>query len=137
MTASRNFSRAVKRAAYARAAGRCENPACGIALPPGWGGIHYDHAINWALSRDSSLENCRCLCSACHLNKTVLYDIPVIAKVQRLADARIGIKRFSVKPLPAGRRSAISKKLNGEVVQRLPRNGKHRATMAKFYREFE
>ncbi len=130
MTASRNFRRAVKRAAYARSNGRCENPSCGIALPAGWGGINYDHIIGWAVSRDSSLDNCQCLCSGCHLWKTAQYDTPVAAKAMRLADAQIGIKR-SGKKLPAGRNSGIRKKLNGEVVRRTTQAEEHRATMAR------
>jgi 5-methylcytosine-specific restriction enzyme A len=125
METGRNFSRKTKREAYTRADGRCET--CGGAL--GHGGINYDHRINWALSRNSSLENCRVLCAACHLKKTAGYDIPVIAKVTRIADKRIGIKRAS-KKLPAGRASGISKKLNGEVVRRPERYESHHAAMA-------
>jgi 5-methylcytosine-specific restriction enzyme A len=135
VTDSRHFSRSTKRAAYARSGGRCESPTCGIALPAGWGGINYDHIINWAISRDSSLENCAVLCAACHLKKTSNYDIPVIAKVQRIADERIGIKRYSAKPLPGGRNSSVTKKLSGEVVKRQTQAEKHRAVMARRYGE--
>ncbi len=134
MTSSRHFSRSVKRAAYKRANGRCENSTCGIALPAGWGGINYDHIIGWALSQDSSLENCQCLCAACHLDKTAGYDTPVTAKVLRIADARIGIRREG-KKLPAGRTSGIKKKLSGEVVPRPERGAAHRELMAKLHGE--
>lgn len=130
---SRHFSRSTKRAAYARSNGRCENSTCGIALPAGWGGIHFDHRIPWAISRDSSLDNCQCLCFQCHGEKSATRDVPTIAKVQRIADERIGIKRYSAQPLPAGKRSAISKKLNGEVVKRQSQAEKHRAAMARRY----
>src|SRR6266852_9565439 len=98
MTDPRHFSAATKRAAFARSHGRCENSACRSPFPAGGGGIEYDHIINWHLSRDSSLDNCQCLCTPCHLKKTAGYDIPTIAKVTRIADGRIGIKR-SGKPL--------------------------------------
>lgn len=127
---SRHFSRSVKRAAYARSNGRCENPSCGVALPAGWGGINYDHIINWAISRDSSLENCRVLCVACHLKKTAGYDIPVIAKVTRIADKRIDIKRASRK-LPGSRNDPFKIRIGGGTKPRLGRGGEHRALMAK------
>jgi hypothetical protein len=134
MTDSRHFSTATKRAAFARSHGRCENPACRSPFPAGGGGVEYDHVNNWHLSRDSSLDNCAALCGPCHLKKTGGYDIPVIAKMERLADARMGIKRVS-KPLPAGRNSGIRKKLNGQVVRRPERGEEHRRLMTKRYGE--
>lgn len=127
MTTSRNFSRPVKRAAYARSHGRCENPSCGIALPAGWGGIRYDHIVNWAISRDSSLENCQVLCADCHLWKTAQHDTPVAAKCQRIEDERIGIKRPGKKF-----RRDLTKKFNGQVVPRVRGKGaKHRETIMR------
>lgn len=125
----RHFSRSTKRDAYKRAGGCCENPSCGIALPPGYGGIHFDHRIAWAISRDSSLDNCQCLCTPCHQAKSAGSDVPTIAKVQRLADERIGIKR-ATKKLPAGRDSPVRKKISGEVIARPTRYEAHRRAMA-------
>lgn len=132
---SRHFSRAIKRAAYTRSGGCCENSSCGIALPAGWGGIEYDHVIPWTISHDSSLDNCRMVCARCHLDKTLSADRPIINKNRRLRDAAIGIKRAS-KPLPAGRNSRIRKKLNGEVVRRLEPGEAHRELMWKLHGEF-
>jgi CRISPR/Cas system-associated protein Cas10 (large subunit of type III CRISPR-Cas system) len=129
MTTTRNFSRPVKRSTYARANGCCES--CGVYLPAGFGGIVYDHRILWKLSEDSSIDNCQMLCTACDSAKTYGKDLTEIAKVMRVADERIGIKRSS-KKLPAGRNSGIKKKINGEVVRRLERYEGHHAVMAKF-----
>jgi 5-methylcytosine-specific restriction endonuclease McrA len=128
VTSNRNFSRSVKRAAYARANGCCES--CGVYLPAGFGGIVYDHRIPWKLSEDSSIDNCQMLCTACDSAKTYGKDLTEIAKVTRVADARIGITRAS-KKLPAGRNSGIKKKINGEVVTRRTGNEQHWDLMAK------
>lgn len=129
MSDPRRFSRSVKRAAYRRSGGRCENPACRCPFPAGGGGVEYDHIINWEHSRDSSLENCRVLCSDCHLKKTSRYDIPVIAKCERIADRGMGIKRTG-KKLPGGRDTNLTITFNGPK-QRPPRYGKHHAAMAR------
>jgi hypothetical protein len=129
VTSNRNFSRSVKRAAYARANGCCES--CGVYLPAGFGGIEYHHIDPWTISHDSSLGNCRLLCVPCHKEITGAHDRPVIDKNRRLRDTAIGIKRAS-KKLPAGRNSGIKKKINGEVVRRLERYEGHHAVMAKF-----
>ena len=57
----REFSRAVLRAALARADGRCEGvltdgDSCPSVLQ--FGRLHYDHIIPAALTEDASLENC-------------------------------------------------------------------------------
>jgi hypothetical protein len=130
VTSSRNFSRSVKRAAYKRANGCCENLSCGTAMPAGWGGINYDHRIPWDISHDSSLANCQMLCVDCHKEKSRERDFPALFKCQRIADERIGIKRAS-KKLPAGRNAAIKKKINGEVVTRRTGNEQHWELMAK------
>jgi len=124
---SRHFSRQTKRTAFKRANGHCES--CGIKLPVGGGGIHYDHRIPWAISQDSSIANASCLCVRCHLDKTARKDIPDIARVERLADARMGIRRVS-KPLPGGRDSAISISFRGPV-KRKTQAERYRETMAK------
>ena len=121
----RHFSSKTKRDAYKRSRGHCEK--CRVKLRTG--NIKYDHRIPWEISRNSSPENCQCLCLNCDAAKTYGADIPIIAKVHRIYDRAIGIKRSS-KKLPGGRLSAISKKISGEVVARIPRWGKHKAAMA-------
>ena len=123
---SRTFSPKTKRAAFTRANGHCES--CGRPFSPG--AVEYDHIIAWELSQDSSLENCDALCPDCHLKKTAGYDIPVIAKCNRIADKRMGLRK-SGKPLPGGRKDWRKKKLNGEVVKRLPRYAEQRAFIAR------
>lgn len=94
------FTRKVKVAAWERAGGRCEQETeagygdtfrinrCNKKLFPG--DINYDHVIPWAISFDSSLSNCQCLCKAHHLLKTTSADIPTIAKGKRIAANHIG-----------------------------------------------
>jgi hypothetical protein len=130
MTSNRNFSRPVKRSAYARANGCCES--CGVYLPAGFGGIEYHHIDPWTISHDSSLGNCRLLCVPCHKEITGSHDRPVIDKNRRLRDTAIGIKRAG-KKLPGGRDSGIKKKINGEVVARKERGHEHRELMARRY----
>jgi 5-methylcytosine-specific restriction enzyme A len=132
MTDSRTFSKQTKRLAWKRCGGRCEAQGCDTRFLPFATACHYDHRIPFAISEDSSLDNCQILCVQCHQKKTGTQDIPVIAKVKRISDSRIGIKRPG-KKLPGGRDSGISKKLNGEVVRRPARGEKHRALMTKLY----
>ena len=132
---ARHFSRSVKRAAFKRASGHCES--CGVKLPAGGGGTHYDHVIPWKISEDSSIDNVQCLCAPCHVGKTAARDIPTIAKVQRLSDRSMGIKRIRAgKKLPGGRDTGISITMSRGVVRRQSQSEKHRETMAKRYEEF-
>lgn len=92
------FSRKVMVAAFERASGKCEyqdlvagDGRCWKVLRPG--DTHYDHVIPWAISRDSSLGNCQCLCKAHHLLKTTKADVPTIAKTKRVEANHIGAKK--------------------------------------------
>lgn len=118
MTASRYFTRDTKRAAYTRAAGRCECHLC-PGLPAYCGGarlyvgrIVYEHINPWAISRDSSLSNAAVLRLECASLKTNEIDLPLIASVQRKGDRHIGAYRPH-RPMPCGRRSHLSKPLDG------------------------
>lgn len=126
--AVRNFPKAVRRSALARAGGRCET--CGAALLPGH--FHFDHAVAHALGGASDLANCQVLCRTCHRLKTASRDIPAIAKLVRIADKAAGM-RASSRPLPAGRSSTIRKTLSGTVVPRVSQSEAHRALMAQRY----
>lgn len=93
----REFPKAVKRDAFARAGGQCEGKPygerCQVKLT--LGKYHYDHDIPDALGGDPTLENCVVLCVACHKDKTATKDIPAIAKTKRIQDQQIGIKKPS------------------------------------------
>jgi hypothetical protein len=76
----------------------------------------------------------------CNQRDNITFVIPLVARGNRLHDRHVGITGpgLSDNPLPGGRRSNVSKKLNGEVVPRLPRYGKHHQTMAAVHpKEFE
>lgn len=94
--------------------------------------MQYDHIIPWAISRDSSLENCQILCVRCHLGKTGKKDAGDIAKVVRLDDRRMGIKPPGRK-MPAGRDSNVSKTINRGVVERRSQAERHRDMIASRY----
>lgn len=129
MTDRRIFPRAVKRAAYKRAGGRCQS--CGFVFPAGGGGIEYHHIDPWTLSHDSSLENCLVLCIPCHKATTSSVNRPDIDKNRRLRDRGMGIKRAG-KKLPGGRDSNWSKTIRGEVIPRVKERGaKDRAVVAR------
>lgn len=113
MTDRRQFSPAVKRATFERCGGRC---ACTAKLAPG--NVIYDHRIPWEISRDSSLDNCEPRCRACDHTKTYEIDIPIIAKVKRMADAHINARSPSSRPMPCGRNSGFKKTMRGQIVAR-------------------
>jgi len=104
------FSAKTKELAYRRSGGHCE--CCGVPLATG--NIHYDHRIANALTGEPSLENCQCLCRACHAAKTRL-DVAHIAKAKRRERRHIGIKRKPSRPLPGTRASGIRKRMDGTV----------------------
>jgi 5-methylcytosine-specific restriction protein A len=94
--ARREFSKQVRRDAFARANGRCEGwlpngTLCGAKLHVAR--FHYDHAIPDAHGGEPTLGNCQVLCVACHKYKTTKKDIPAIAKTKRIQDRQIGIKK--------------------------------------------
>ena len=122
MMARREFSKAVLRAALARADGRCEGlltdgGRCPCALQVGR--FHYDHIIPAALTEDASLENCQVLCRPCHAAKTVV-DVGVIARVRRMRDRHMGIVDPRRRPLPGGRASPYKRLIGGRVIRRHP-----------------
>ncbi|WP_409566573.1 HNH endonuclease [Methylobacterium sp. E-065] len=93
MMVRREFSKAVQRAALARADGRCEGlltdgSRCPCMLQVGR--FHYDHIVPAALAENVAFENCQVLCRPCHAVKTVV-DVSVIARVRRVRDRHAGI----------------------------------------------
>lgn len=102
----REFSKIVRRDAFARAEGKCEVPWCCAKLTIGK--FHYDHVIPDALGGEPILENCAVICVACHKDKTRRHDVRLIAKTKRIQDRQKGIKK------PRTIRSW--RKFNGEIV---------------------
>ncbi|MCJ2126410.1 HNH endonuclease signature motif containing protein [Methylobacterium sp. J-077] len=120
--ARREFSKAVLRAALARADGRCEGmlldgSRCPCALQVGR--IHYDHIVPAALTEDVSLENCQVLCRPCHAAKTVV-DVGVIARVRRVRDRHVGIVNPHRRPLLGSKASPFKRLIGGRVIRRHP-----------------
>lgn len=118
--ARQEFSKAVLRAALARADGRCEGvltdgSRCPCALQVGW--FHYDHIVPAALTEDASFGNCQVLCRPCHAAKTAV-DVGVIARVRRLRDRHVGIASPHRRPLPGGKASPFKRLIGGRVVRR-------------------
>ena len=86
----REFPKQVKRDALRRAAGKCENEACGALFGVKF---HFDHDIADGLGGEPILENCKVLCRPCHDEKTRKHDVPLIAKTKRIQDRHNGIKK--------------------------------------------
>ncbi|UVC14755.1 HNH endonuclease [Mesorhizobium onobrychidis] len=84
----REFSRKVKQAALARAAGKCEK--CTAALKPREGEV--DHILPDILGGEPVLANAQVLCSVCHAEKTA-DDIRRTRKADRARDKASGAIR--------------------------------------------
>ena len=120
------FTSKTKRRAFARSNGVCEchlvpfldrPDGCGVKLVDGR--IRYEHINPVEISSDNSLENCAVLTLACWREKTDKYDLPIIAKSNRVRDRARGIKRKSGRSsFQTNRDGAFKKKLDGTVVRR-------------------
>src|SRR4051812_3083298 len=107
----REFTKAIKIAAFQRSAGRCE--VCTAKLFPG--NIEYDHRIPDALGGDPTLDNAVCLCRACHSVKTAKHDVPAIARAKRRFAMNVGATRPKSRPMPGSRASGLRKHMDGTV----------------------
>ena len=90
------FSLPVRRAALERYKRHCEGTLpngqpCGVPLQRGR--FQFDHDLPSWMGGDSSLENCKVLCTPCHTDKTGKRDIPTIAKTKRIHDRENGIRK--------------------------------------------
>lgn len=79
------FPTSVRKAAWARCGGRCEN--CGKTLVKG--GYTYDHTLPARRGGPSTLENCKVLCTDCDKAKTFGEDLPGIAAIKRYGKNRL------------------------------------------------
>ena len=109
----REFTKAVKLAAWQRSQGRCEE--CTRKLFPG--DIEYDHELPCGLGGDATLANCVVRCKSCHLAKTTKQDVPTIARARRKAAKNIGAHR-PASTLPGSKSSRWKKRIDGTVVPR-------------------
>lgn len=103
------FSAQVRKDAWKRCDGRCEQPGCGIKLLVGH--FQFDHIKPDGLDGEPTLENCAVLCSAHHHKKTVEVDRPIMQKADNIRSKHLGLK-------PKRHWSQFRKKMNGEVVRR-------------------
>lgn len=88
MSDRREFTKAVKLAAWKRCGGNCEK--CTAKLYPGK--IEYHHAKEDTFGGEPTLENCAVLCVGCHSAITG-ERAKVIAKSSRVRAKHLGIKR--------------------------------------------
>lgn len=86
----REFSRKVRRQALDRAAGKCENKACGAVLKTREGEV--DHILPCELGGEPTLANAQVLCKTCHKAKTG-DDVRRIRKSDRARDKASGAIR--------------------------------------------
>jgi hypothetical protein len=93
------FTAETKREAFARSGGICEchsipwlkrADGCGVRLMAG--GIFYEHITPDAIRPDNSLSNCAVLSKTCWREKSYQYDIPLIAKSNRVRDRHFGTR---------------------------------------------
>jgi 5-methylcytosine-specific restriction endonuclease McrA len=84
------FSKTVKITAWKRADGRCEKCTAKLFT----GNIEFHHVQEATFSGEPTLENCLCLCRACH-SKITRDRAPVIAKSSRVRARHLGIKKRS------------------------------------------
>jgi hypothetical protein len=119
-----NFTKKTQREALERSNGICEchliphvfAVACGRQL--GAGNTFFEHVDPDRLSGNASLENCAALTKTCWQIKTATYDLPIIAKTQRIFDFHNGVKDPHRRKLPGGKDDRLKKKISGEVVAR-------------------
>lgn len=111
MNARREFSKAVKLAAFQRCKGYCEGCTARLFT----GKFEYDHDKEDTFGGEPALENCKVLCLTCHGNKTGS-RAAVIAKSNRVRQKHLGIKRKS--SFATNKNGAWKKKLDGSIERR-------------------
>lgn len=110
----KEFSKAVKLAAWERCKGHCEC-GCNVKIIAG-DGPEYDHIVEDALGGEPTLENCRVMRKRCHAGKTSERR-PNLDKARSGFEKRIKA-RVKTRPFPGSKASGWKKKINGETVRR-------------------
>lgn len=109
----REFPVAVRKAAYVRSGGICEE--CHQPFQPDQR-PEFDHIIEDALGGQPTIENVACICRACHKAKSIA-RAPFLAKAARLERKQRGITAPKRK-LAGGRDSNWKIKVGGGAVRR-------------------
>ena len=108
----REFTKAVKLAAFQRSGGNCEGCTARLAV----GRFEYHHQTEDTFAGEPMLENCQVLCVPCH-SAITRKQAAVIAKSSRVRAKHLGIKRTS-RPIPGSKASGLRKRMNGQVERR-------------------
>ncbi len=82
------FSQKTKRLAYERSKGFCER--CGAPLANKKVEFHH---VYGAPSGRAGVEDCEVLCVGCHRQETATVTIPTEAKIKRVRDRHLGLRR--------------------------------------------
>lgn len=105
----REFTRKIRQAAIARAAGFCEK--CSAALKPNEAEV--DHILPDILGGEPVLANAQVLCRVCHSEKTVS-DVRRTREADRTRDKATGATR------PSSKLSARDKRQPKRLTKQLP-----------------
>lgn len=122
------FSRPVKRDAYARSAGICEchriqgvpgfiPGGCGQPLGPA--NTFYEHIDPDGAGGKPTLENCAVLTKTCWRIKTDTFDQRIVAKTKRMGERAAGIGRRNRRPMMGSKASGWRKPMNGHGERRI------------------
>lgn len=114
------FTKAIKRAAFRRAKGKCERCSAPVSdgntkylyEPP-----DYHHDKECTFGGDNTLENCVVLCKTCHGHLTSA-RAPVIAKSNRARDDAQGIKSRRSRSFATNKDGPFKKTFNYGTVRR-------------------
>jgi hypothetical protein len=119
------FTAATKRAAFARSTGVCEchlipwlrRPAgCGVKLVAG--GMFFEHITPDAIRPDNSIDNIACLTRTCWREKTARFDLPVIAKSNRVRDRHFGTRAEPQQVIVGSKASGWKHRMAGGWIRR-------------------
>lgn len=119
-----NFTKQTQREAFERSGGICECHLLGKAGIPGFspegcgvplrsGSIFYEHINPSAICGRNDLENAATLTKTCWRRKTDTFDLPTIAKSNRVQDGARGIRPLQFRPLPGTKASGLKLPMNG------------------------
>ena len=109
----REFTKAVKLAAWQRCNGQCEGCTCRLMV----GRFEYHHKVECTYDGEATLENCQVLCIPCH-DAITGKRAKDVAKSNRVRNKFLGIKKAKGAPMPGSKRSRWKRRMDGTVVPR-------------------